>query len=228
MVRRFRDVNPCVEQASDFHYRFVNLKTSSAIPPPHPSPCECIHTHTHTHTHTPTTTTTSTTPPEMKTFRIKIQQGLAGPGSWSYKGWQVLLQAGKKFCFPSCTRRGILRRPSIGNLFGLAQRPVSTFRKWSQREAGFQIEPAAHECPSGEMPYPSRVPLSLGCPGCCQRSLWEWLWARKGRSNHWHPGKGRDFIAKQPEGLHGVIPASPLLWLRNGWAWAPRGCWVKG
>ena len=147
---------------------------------------------------------------EMKTFSIKIQRGLLGPASWSYKGWQVSLRAGEKFCFPSCTHRGILCRHGVGNLFGLAQRPVSTFRKWSQKRQDFK-QPAAHECPSGEMPYPSRVPLSLGCPESCQMSLWGWLWTRKGRSDWWHAEKGHDFTAKQPEGLCGIISATSSL-----------------
>lgn len=120
------------------------------------------------------------------------------------------LRAGEKFCFPSCTHRGILCRHGVGNLFGLAQRPVSTFRKWSQKRQDFK-QPAAHECPSGEMPYPSRVPLSLGCPESCQMSLWGWLWTRKGRSDWWHAGKGHDLTAKQPEGLCGVISAISSL-----------------
>ena len=148
-----------------------------------PKPVQ-MHTHTHTHTHTPHT------PPwlKWKHFPLRFNEVSQDLLLGHIRAGRSSLQAGEKFCFPSCTHRGILCRHGVGNLFGLAQRPVSTFRKWSQKRQDFK-QPAAHECPSGEMPYPSRVPFSLGCPESCQKRLWGWLWTRKGRSDWWHTGQ---------------------------------------
>ena len=43
---------------------------------------------------------------EMKTFSIKIQRGLLGPASWSYKGWQVLSAGWRKVLFPQLHSQG--------------------------------------------------------------------------------------------------------------------------
>lgn len=143
----------------------------------------------HAHTHKPSSL-------KCKCFPLRFNKVSQGLLLGHIRAGRSSLWAGEKFCFPSCTHRGMLCRHGIGNLFDLAQRPVSTFRKWSQKEAGFQTEPAAHKCPGSDMPYLGRVPISPGCPGCYQRSLWGWLWARKGRSNLRNPEESCDFHSK--------------------------------
>lgn len=47
-----------------------------------------------------------TTLPEMQTFPGKIQQGLTGPASWSYKGRQVLSTGWRQVLFPQLHSQG--------------------------------------------------------------------------------------------------------------------------
>lgn len=77
-----------------FHCRLVNLRRNNQEPPTACPKPVCMHTHTQTFL------------TEMQMFPTKIQQGLTGPASWSYKGWQVLSMGWRKVLFPQLHSQG--------------------------------------------------------------------------------------------------------------------------
>lgn len=74
----------------------------------------------------------------MKTFSIKIQRGLPGPASWSYKGWQVLSAGWRKVLFPQLHSQGNTLQARRWEPVWLGSEACQHIQEVKSEEAGFQ------------------------------------------------------------------------------------------
>ena len=141
---------------------------------------------------------------EMKTFSIKIQRGLPGPASWSYKGWQVLSAGWRKVLFPQLHSQGNTLQARRWEPVWLGSEACQHIQEVKSEEAGFQTASCTW--------MPERW-NALSKQGAFQPGL-PWELSEKALRMALDQGRKKRLVAhraKQPEGLCGVISASSSL-----------------
>ena len=153
----------------------------------------------------------------MKTFPIKIQRRLAGPASWSYKGWQVLSAGWRKVLFPQLHSQGnTLQARALGTCLA--------WLKGLSAHSGSEVR-EGQDFKQSQLYTNARAVKCLIQAGCL--SAWVALGAVKRASEDGSgPGKeeaitdtqGRAMTSQQSgqKDYVGVISASPLPWAGEG------------